>query len=36
MKDVVGFGENIVVKFILFILGVVDGVVDLKNIYIEN
>lgn len=36
VKDVVGFGENIVAKPTSFISGTVDGVVDLKNTYTEN
>ncbi|EAF3367312.1 rod shape-determining protein MreC [Listeria monocytogenes] len=36
VKDVVGFGENIVAKPTSFISGAVDGVVDLKNTYTEN
>lgn len=36
VKDVVGFGENIVAKPTSFVSGVFGGVADLKNTYTEN
>ncbi|EUJ17775.1 rod shape-determining protein MreC [Listeria aquatica FSL S10-1188] len=36
VKDVVGFGENIVSKPVTYVSSLVDGAKDLKNTYTEN